>query len=44
MLAAFAKQAAGSLGLRCGASLAPLADSSASLRALVARGYATGAP
>lgn len=38
----FAKAAVGSLGLRCGASLAPLVDSSASLRSLAVRGYATG--
>ena len=43
MLARYAKEAVSSLGLRCGATLLPpLADSSATLRSLVVRGYATG--
>lgn len=42
MLALFAKKSVGALGLRCGASLAPLVDGSASLRAVAARGYASG--
>ena len=40
-LAQFAKQAVAGLGLRCGVSLS-VADSSAPLRALAVRGYASG--